>query len=49
MCVSRSHGHSPFFLLYKRDLIMPACQVEPDERFPLVWDVSLDVEGELAE
>ena len=24
MCVSRSHGHSPFFFLYKQDPVVPA-------------------------
>ena len=28
---------------------MPAQQVDPDKRFPIVWDVGADVEGKLAE
>ena len=37
-----------FFLLHKQDPVVPACQMELDDRFPITWDVSVDAEGELA-
>ena len=49
MFLSQSHGHSPFFILYKQDPLVPALQVKPDERFLIAWDVGTNIEGELAE
>ena len=46
MCCS--HGHTPFFLLHKHNLVVAAHKMELDERFPITWDVSADAEGELA-
>ena len=48
MYVSMPHGHLRFFLLYKRNPMVIACQMEVDDRFPIIWDMLSDVEGELA-
>ena len=35
MLVARSHGHSPFFVTYKQDPLMPGRPLVADKRFPI--------------
>ena len=39
----------PLFLLHKQDSVVLPRQMEPEERFPITWDMSEDAEGELSE
>ena len=49
MLASRSHGYTPFHVLYKQDPYVPGRPLEVDPRFPLSFDSTLEEEGKLAE
>ena len=42
-----SHGHTPFFLLYKQEPFIVERPIEPDMRYPIKWDIDLAVESDL--
>ena len=49
MVVSRTHGYTPFTLLYKQDLTPPCVPWQIAAHHPLVWDVSLHDEAVMVE
>lgn len=46
MLTARSHGHAPFFVVYKQDPIFPGRPLVLDDRFPLSIDSMGSEEGD---